>query len=102
MSLTAEDVAHVAGLARLGLTPGESERLREQLSSILGHIEALNRLETEDIAPTAQILPLQNVLREDVATPSLSPDEALANAPHTRDGFFAVQAVMTGAAEEQA
>lgn len=101
MSLTANDVAHVAELARLGLTPEERERLQEQLTSILGHIEVLKRLDTEEIAPTAQILPLQNVLREDVATPSLSREEALANAPHTRDGFFAVQAVLAGSPEEQ-
>lgn len=99
MSLSAADVAHVAELARLGLSPQEQSRLQEQLSSILSHIEVLNRLDTEAIAPTAQILPLVNVLRDDIATTSLSRDEALANAPHIRAGFFAVQAVLAGSGD---
>lgn len=102
MSLSLADVEHVAMLARLGLPTEERERLREQLSTILGHIEVLNRLDTENIAPTAQVLPLVNVLRDDEATPSLSQEAALANAPHTRDGFFAVQAILAGTEEESA
>ena len=100
MSLTEADVAHVAELARLGLTVEERDRLKEQLSSILGHIDVLNQINTEDIAPTAQVLPLMNVLREDIVMRSLSQDEGLANAPHVRDGFFAVQAVLTAAPED--
>lgn len=102
MSLSAADVEHVAMLARIGLSEEERERLREQLSTILGHIDVLNRLDTDDIPPTAQVLPLINVLRPDEARPSLSQEDALANAPHAGDGFFVVQAVLTGSEEEQA
>jgi aspartyl-tRNA(Asn)/glutamyl-tRNA(Gln) amidotransferase subunit C len=102
MSLSAADVEHVAMLARIGLSEEERERLREQLSTILGHIDVLNRLDTDDIPPTAQVLPLINVLRQDEARPSLTQEEALANAPHESDGFFVVQAVLTGSEEEQA
>jgi len=98
-SLSLAEVEHVAGLARLGLAPDEMERLRDQLSSILGHIDALNRLDTEAISPTAQVLPLTNVLRPDETRPSLSQDAALANAPRAIDGFFAVQAVLGGAGD---
>lgn len=100
MSLSEADVAHVARLARLGLTPDERDRLRDELSSILEHIEVLNRLDTDEIAPTAQVVPLLNVLRDDRVTPSLSQEQALANAPHTSDGFFAVQAVLASAPED--
>ncbi|MBA2276803.1 MAG: Asp-tRNA(Asn)/Glu-tRNA(Gln) amidotransferase subunit GatC [Chloroflexia bacterium] len=99
MSLTSEDVEHVATLARLGLSAEEKERLRDQLTSILGHIGVLNRLDTEDISPTAQVNALMNVMRADDVGPSLSRDEALANAPSARAGFFEVRAVLGGVSE---
>jgi aspartyl-tRNA(Asn)/glutamyl-tRNA(Gln) amidotransferase subunit C len=94
MSLSTADVEHVARLARLGLTAEETERMREQLSSILGHIEVLQQLDTEQIPPTAQVNSLTNVLRDDAVRPSLGQDEALANAPLRRNGFIEVRAVL--------
>jgi aspartyl-tRNA(Asn)/glutamyl-tRNA(Gln) amidotransferase subunit C len=94
MSLTTADVEHVARLARLGLNDEETERMREQLSSILGHIEVLQQLDTERIPPTAQVNSLTNVLRDDVVRPSLQQGEALANAPLSRAGFIEVRAVL--------
>jgi len=96
MSLTIADVEHVAALARLGLAPEEKERLRDQLSSILGHIELLDELDTTAIPPTAQVIALANVLRPDEVRPSLPRDAVLANAPRPVDGFFAVRAVLGG------
>ena len=96
MSLSPEDVEHVASLARLGLTDEEKERLRDQLSSILGHIDVLNRLDTEQIPPTAQVNDLTNVMRGDEVRPSLSREDALANTPRQRDGFIEVRAVLGG------
>jgi aspartyl-tRNA(Asn)/glutamyl-tRNA(Gln) amidotransferase subunit C len=95
MSLSIQDVEHVASLARLGLSDEEKETLREQLSSILDHIAVLSKIDTESIPPTAQVNELFNVLREDEIRPSLSQEDVLRNAPRSRDGFFEVRAVMT-------
>jgi aspartyl-tRNA(Asn)/glutamyl-tRNA(Gln) amidotransferase subunit C len=94
VALTPEDVDHVAALARLGITPEERERFAGQLSGILEHFQALQALDTANISPTAQVLALRNVMRPDVARPSLPQSEALANAPRAEDGFFRVQAVL--------
>lgn len=100
MHLTLEDVEHVAALARLGLDDSEKERLREQLSSILGHIAALEELDTAAIPPTAQVVNMTNVMRDDVVTSSLPRDAVLANAPRQDDGFFEVHAILGGTDEE--
>ncbi len=94
MALTLAEVDHVAALARLGITEAERQRLAEQLSGILEHFQALQDLDTEKILPTAQVLDLRNVMRSDVARPSLPRDEVLANAPRAQDGHFRVQAVI--------
>jgi aspartyl-tRNA(Asn)/glutamyl-tRNA(Gln) amidotransferase subunit C len=99
MGLTTADVKHVAALARLGLDDDEVERMREQLSSILGHIAALEEIDTATISPTAQVIALRNVLRDDEVRPSLPRHAILANAPRQRDGFFEVDAVLTGGDE---
>ena len=100
MALSREDVEHVAALARLGLTDDEITRMQDQLSSILGHIAALESLDTAVIPPTAQVISLSNVMRDDVVTPSLPRDAVLANAPRQSHGFFEVHAVLGGEAEE--
>ena len=84
-TLSRADVEHVAHLARLGLTDDELARLEGQLNHILDQYAILATLDTEHIPPTAQTIELENILRDDVAGPSLSQDEALANAPE-RDG----------------
>lgn len=101
MSLTLDDVDHVAALARLGLSDAERDRMRDQLDSILGYIAAIEELDTDAIAPTAQVNQLVNVLRDDVARPSLTQEEALANAPRARDGFFEVDSPLAGDAEAE-
>ena len=99
MRLTTDDVKHVAELARLGLSEEEIERLREQLSSIREHIAALEELDTAAIPPTAQVLPLTNVMRDDVVRPSLPRGAVLMNAPRQTEGFFEVHTPLGGAAE---
>lgn len=102
MRLTIADVEHVAALARLGLSEPEKERLRDQLSSILGHINALDELDTAAIPPTAQVIALTNVMREDEVRPSLPREAVLANAPRQNDGFFEVHTPLGGGEEETA
>ncbi|MFT4041064.1 MAG: Asp-tRNA(Asn)/Glu-tRNA(Gln) amidotransferase subunit GatC [Thermomicrobiales bacterium] len=102
MALSRDDVEHVAALARLGLTEDELARMQDQLSSILGHIAALEALDTAAIPPTAQVITLSNVLRDDVVAPSLPREAVLANAPRQAHGFFEVHAVLGGGGEESA
>lgn len=99
MQLSREEVEHVAALARLGLSEAEITRMQDQLSSILGHIAALDELDTAAIPPTAQVVNLSNVMRPDVVAPSLPREAVLANAPRQTDGFFEVHAVLGGGQE---
>lgn len=93
MKLTRAQVQHVAQLARLGLTDEEMEALASELSSILEYIDQLEQLDTSSIAPTAQVGELVDVMREDEVEPSLSVEEALANAPSREGDYFRVRAM---------
>jgi len=93
MSLTLEDVRHVAELAKLRLTEEEIAQYAEQLSAILDYAEMLQQVDTSHVPPTPYVLPLANVMRSDVAGPSLANEAALANAPDKANGFFKVRAV---------
>ena len=84
-------------LARIALEPGEEEFYSEQLSGILGHIERLQKLDTADIAPTAQVVEVAARLRDDSPRPSLPREEALANAAAVVDGFFRVPSIQEDA-----
>jgi len=92
--LSREEVLHIARLAHLRLEPEEVERMRQQLSSILQYMQVLREVDTSAIPPTAQVLPLENVTRPDEVTPSMPPDEALANAPDQEAGLFRVPPVL--------
>ena len=100
MRLTVAEVEHVAALARLGLDEVEKVRLQDQLSSILGHIAALEELDTAAIPPTAQVIERTNVMRSDEVRPSLPRAAILANAPRQQDGFFEVDAILGGNEDE--
>ena len=95
-TLSRDEVEHVAHLARLGLTDEELTRLVGQLNHILDQYAILARLDTDAIPPTAQTIQLENILREDVARPSLSQAEALANAPEREGSYVVVPAVLGG------
>jgi len=95
MKLSREEVLHIARLARLGLTENEVNQLGEQLSNILENFEVLQQVDTTDVPPTAQAIPLQNVMRQDdEVIPSLPPSRILANAPRREADFFRVRAVL--------
>ena len=95
-TLTRADVEHVAYLARLGLTDEELARLEGQLNHILDQYTKLAELDTDAIPPTAQTIELENILREDVAQPSMPVEGVLANAPERDGEFFVVPAILGG------
>jgi len=94
--LSRSDVEHVAYLARLGLTDAELDRLEGQLNHILDQYAKLAELDTSAIPPTAQTIELENILRNDVMTPSLSVEDVLGNAPATSGSFVLVPPILGG------
>lgn len=95
-TLSRADVEHVAHLARLGLTEAELARLEGQLNHILDQYAILARLDTEAIPPTAQTIELENILREDVAGPSLAVADVVGNAADHDGAFIVVPAILGG------
>ncbi len=93
-TLTPEQVGWVAHLARLGLSPDELDTMTPQLRAILDYVAQLQQVDTEGVEPLAHALDLANVFRPDEQAASLSPDEALANAPRRQQDFFSVPAVL--------
>lgn len=87
-------VEHIARLARLSIPEEEKEALSGQLSAILGYMEKLNSLNTEGIEPTSHVLEIANVFRDDEPIPSLSPDDAISNAPERSDSFYKVPKII--------
>ncbi|MEK7440662.1 MAG: Asp-tRNA(Asn)/Glu-tRNA(Gln) amidotransferase subunit GatC [Chloroflexota bacterium] len=94
MSLTLQEVQHIAELAKLNLTEEEQLRFQKQLSAVLDYAAELRATDTSKVSPTATVLPLRTVLREDVPQPSLPRDEILKNSAEQEAGCFRVPAVM--------
>ena len=94
MRLTAEQVEHVALLGRLRLSEEERARFTTQLNSILEHFEQLQQLDTSGVPPLSHAVAMSNVFREDDPQPSLSPDDALHNAPDKARDCFRVPRVI--------
>ena len=88
------DVRYVAKLARIALTDEEARTYGAQLADILGHVAALNELDTSDVAATAQVIESRNVEREDALTSCLPRSEALAGAPREQGGYFRVPRII--------
>ena len=93
-TLSRRDVEHVAHLARLGLTEEEITELEGQLNHILEQFAVLGELDTDAIAPTARVIELENVLRDDVTRPGLDREAALASAPERTAEHFVVPVVL--------
>ena len=85
-----EQVLHVAKLARLELSEEEVDRMADELSTILDHIEKISELDLEGVPPTTHVVEVANALRADEPRPSLPRDVVLAAAPEVADGGFAV------------
>jgi len=94
MELTREEVLHIARLARLGIDDEEIERLRNQLSDILGHFTELSKVNTDGVPPTAHTVAQCNVLGYDEPSPSLATSEVLSNAPGREGDFFRIRPVL--------
>jgi aspartyl-tRNA(Asn)/glutamyl-tRNA(Gln) amidotransferase subunit C len=94
MSLSPDQVRWVAHLARLELSPTESDRVARDLSAILDYVDLLKQVNTDGVEPLAHPLTVHNVFRADEPQGSLPVDEALANAPDRRGDFFGVPSVL--------
>jgi aspartyl-tRNA(Asn)/glutamyl-tRNA(Gln) amidotransferase subunit C len=94
MSIDRKTVDHVALLARLALTEAERERLRDQLSALLEHINVLSEADTSQVAATAHVLPIRNVMAADQPRASCPREDLLENAPAREEGYFRVRAVL--------
>jgi aspartyl-tRNA(Asn)/glutamyl-tRNA(Gln) amidotransferase subunit C len=93
-TISRQDVEHVADLARLHLTDEEVDRMQTQLSNILEAIETLQQVDTSHVGPTASVIQLENVMRDDEVRPGLTREAALANAPLRDDPFLRVPTVL--------
>ena len=94
MTLTLEEVEHIANLARLALTDEEKARYREQLSNILDYAARLQALDTANIPPTSTVLPARSVLRPDRVRPGLTLQDLLRSAPQAEQDQYRVPPVM--------
>jgi aspartyl-tRNA(Asn)/glutamyl-tRNA(Gln) amidotransferase subunit C len=93
MSVTVKDVEYVAALARLSLSEAEKVLYAAQLNGILAYVEQLNRIDTSNVEPLAQVIEMTNVTRDDAVTQSLPREVALGNAPARTEKFFKVPTV---------
>lgn len=94
MKLSREEVLHIAALAKVGITAEDAEKFQGQLSSILENFEALQKLDTTGVTPTAQPVALQNVMMGDESRTSMTADDVLGNAPQKEGEFFKVKIVL--------
>ena len=94
MSVTPEQVRHIANLARIAMSEEELERLVPELNNILGWVEQLGEVDTEGVEPLTAVIEQKLRLRDDAVTDGDCRDEILANAPDAEHGFFAVPKVI--------
>ncbi|HET7481478.1 MAG TPA: Asp-tRNA(Asn)/Glu-tRNA(Gln) amidotransferase subunit GatC [Actinomycetota bacterium] len=97
MSIDRAAVDHVARLARLALSEEERDRMQGELAHILEHADRIQALDLDDVPATSHALVLENVMRPDEVTPSLTQERALANAPEMEDGRFKVPRIIEDA-----
>ncbi len=93
-SISRDEAAHLARLARLDLAPDELDHLAGQLDAIAGYVARVSEVAADDIPPTSHSLPMTNVFREDEPRPCLTAEAALAAAPEAEDGRFRVPRIL--------
>jgi aspartyl-tRNA(Asn)/glutamyl-tRNA(Gln) amidotransferase subunit C len=94
LTLTREQVLHIARLARVGIDDTDVDHFAEQLSQVLEYFERLGAVDTAEVPPTAHTLPLHNVWRDDEPAPCLDLEVVLANAPKREGDLFRVKAIL--------
>ena len=94
MSVSIEQVRHIAKLARIAMSDQEIERLAPELNNSLGWVEQLGEVNTDGVEPLTAVIDQKLRLRDDVVTEGNIRDEVLANAPEAQHGFFAVPKVI--------
>ncbi|PKM51849.1 MAG: Asp-tRNA(Asn)/Glu-tRNA(Gln) amidotransferase GatCAB subunit C [Firmicutes bacterium HGW-Firmicutes-7] len=94
MKITKEQVTHVANLARLNLTEDEKELMTKDMASIITFVDQMNKLDITGVDPTAHIIPINNVFREDEVKPSMDREQLLSNAPSQERGCFNVPKIV--------
>lgn len=94
MKISREEVLHVAGLSRLHLAEEDIDRLACQLDRIIGYMDILQAVDTENVPPMSHALHLVNVMRKDEVQEHLSLEEVFRNTPESEDGFFVVPKVI--------
>ena len=93
-AISRDDVAHLAKLARIEMTPAELDHMASELEQILGAVKRVQEVATSDIAPTSHPLSMSNFFRDDVVKPSLTNDEALSGAPAQAEDRFKVPQIL--------
>ena len=94
MTLAAEEVRRLARLVRISLDDDEVERLRADLSTCLDHFRVLTEIDTDGVPPTAHVMELESVERDDTVRPSLAPEEVLSRAPRREGAYLRVRPVL--------
>ena len=93
-AISRDDVAHLAKLARIEMTPAELDHMASELEQILGAVKRVQEVATSDIALTSHPLSMSNVFRDDVVKPSLTNEEALSDAPAKAEERFKVPQIL--------
>jgi aspartyl-tRNA(Asn)/glutamyl-tRNA(Gln) amidotransferase subunit C len=94
MKISDKEIEHIALLSRLKISENEKNIFAEQLSTILDYIDKLNELNTQGIEPTSHVIPLNNVMRDDIPMPSINREDALMNAPEHTEKFYRVPKII--------
>ncbi len=92
--ISREDVAHLAKLARIEMNDAELDHLAKEMDVILGAVARVQEVAASDVPPTSHPIPVNNIVREDIVRPSLSPEEALSGAPAQSEGRFKVPQIL--------
>ncbi len=92
--ISRDDIHHIADLAYLYIDDEQAEKLAADLSEIIGYVEKLSELSTENVEPMMHAVPMKNVLRKDEVKPSLTQEEALQGAPLHDGKYFLVPKIL--------